>query len=92
MAACSTACGSTLRSSTRGETVSIMCQIEDITERVGRCRPVLHLAQHDSLTGCWNRGAFMVRAHEAVGSLDGRAVTPPRAWSSCSWTWTASRT
>ena len=56
----------------RGETVSIMCQIEDITERVAAADRLLHLAQHDSLTGLLNRGAFMVRAHEAVGSLDGQ--------------------
>lgn len=48
-----------------------MCQIEDITERVAAADRLLHLAQHDSLTGLLNRGAFMVRAHEAVGSLDG---------------------
>lgn len=56
----------------RGETVSIMCQIEDITERVAAADRLLHLAQHDSLTGLLNRGAFMVRAHEAVGSLNGQ--------------------
>lgn len=49
-----------------------MCQIEDITERVAAADRLLHLAQHDSLTGLLNRGAFMVRAHEAVGSLDGQ--------------------
>ena len=49
-----------------------MCQIEDITERVAAADRLLHLAQHDSLTGLLNRGAFMVRAHEAVESLDGQ--------------------
>ncbi|WP_338795405.1 diguanylate cyclase [Acidovorax sp. DW039] len=50
----------------RGETVSIMCQIEDISERVAAADRLMHLAQHDSLTGLLNRGAFMVQAEEAV--------------------------
>ena len=54
----------------RGETVSIMCQIEDITERVAAADRLLHLAQHDSLTGLLNRGAFMVKAQDAVSQLD----------------------
>ncbi len=53
----------------RGETVSIMCQIEDITERVAAADRLLHLAQHDSLTGLLNRGAFMVKAQDAVSRL-----------------------
>ena len=54
----------------RGETVSIMCQIEDITERVAAADRLLHLAQHDSLTGLLNRGAFMVKAQDAVSQLE----------------------
>jgi diguanylate cyclase (GGDEF)-like protein/PAS domain S-box-containing protein len=56
----------------RGETVSIMCQIEDITERVAAAERLLHLAQHDSLTGLLNRGAFMAQAQEAVRSRQAR--------------------
>ncbi|MBV8617465.1 MAG: sensor domain-containing diguanylate cyclase [Curvibacter sp.] len=52
-----------------GETVSILSQIEDVTDRVRATEQLWHLARHDSLTGLVNRRALMGRMDEALDSV-----------------------
>ena len=61
----------------RGEVLSILAQIEDVTERVRATEQLWHMARHDSLTGLINRRALMGQmdsALEAVRQRGGRLV------------------